>query len=262
METFTLTRKEMATMLLALQGRCPHKPLSVLQEAWMKNHRSDVQKGTPLSAFLSTQLPAVFEKMMKQEQLPGFSLQEIVSLANQIEYTHCSITSVQNWVKRDFKDFFGSPKAGKKYSLDQCALIFIIEDLKNNLDFESIRKLFQIIFRQPDNDADDLINPVDLYYAYSISFEELDANNDQLMDVEGHESGRRNHDILTETTIRRKADVYAGSLPGLDVHQREAVRNMLFIAMVSVQTAYFHSLARRYFNAALFLQHLAQQPAE
>ncbi|MNN83086.1 hypothetical protein D3C81_2000950 [compost metagenome] len=35
--------------------------------------------------------------------------------------------------------------------------------------------------------------------------------------------------------------------------QRHAVRNMLMIAAISVQTCYFQALARQYCNAALFL---------
>ncbi|MDF2961162.1 MAG: hypothetical protein K0S39_2897 [Paenibacillus sp.] len=256
METFTLTRKEMAIMLLSMKGRATRSPLTVLQEAWKKNHQSEVEQGTPLSAFLSTHLPPVLEKMIKCDRVEGFSLLDIVSLGNQIEYTNVSVTSMQNWVKRDFKDFLGSPKEGKKYSIDQAAMLFIIDDLKHCLDFESIRKLFQITFQQPDDETDDLLEPVDLYAAYSSLFEEMDANNDQLLDVQGHGAGKRNYDALTESTIRHKADQYVYNLVHLNPQQKEAVRNMLFISMVSVQTAYFHSLARRYLNGTLFLRSL------
>lgn len=256
METFTLTRKEMAIILLSLKGRATCSPLTVLQEAWKKNHQADMEHGTSLAAFLSTHLPPVLEKMIKHNRVEGFSLQDIVSLGNQIEYTNMSITSMQNWVKRDFKDFLGSPKVGKKYSVDQAAMLFIIDDLKNCLDFDSIRKLFEIIFQRPEDEDDDLLAPADLYATYSRLFEELDANNDQLLDVQGHGAGKRNHDALTESTIRQKADQFACSLDHLNPQQKEAVRNLLIISMVAVQTAYFHSLARRYLNATLFLHDL------
>ncbi|NOU95974.1 DUF1836 domain-containing protein [Paenibacillus sp. LMG 31456] len=256
METFTLTRKEMAIMLLSMKGRATKTPITVLREAWKKNHRTDVEQGTPLSAFLSTHLPPVLEKMIKNDSVGGFSLLDIVSLGNQIEYTNVSITSMQNWVKRDFKDFLGSPKEGKKYSIDQAAMLFIIDDLKNCLDFESIRKLFQITFQQPDDETDDLLGPTDLYVAYNSLFEEMDANNDQLLDVQGHGAGKPNYDALTESTIRHKADQYVYNLSHLNPQQKEALRNLLFISMVSVQTAYFHSLARRYLNGTLFLHNL------
>lgn len=262
METFTLTRKEMAIMLLSMKGRATKTPLTILQEAWKKKHYAEVEQGTPLSAFLTTHLPPVLEKMIKSDRLGGFSLLDIVSLGNQIEYTNVSITSMQNWVKRDFKDFLGSPKEGKKYSIDQAAMLFIIDDLKNCLDFESIRKLFQITFQQPDDESDDLLRPTELYVAYSSLFEEMDANNDQLLDVQGqgqgngNGTGKPNHDALTESTIRHKADQFVCTLGHLNAQQKEVLRNLLFIAMVSVQTAYFHSLARRYLNGTLFLHSL------
>ncbi|PZE20607.1 DUF1836 domain-containing protein [Paenibacillus xerothermodurans] len=256
METFTLTRREMAVILLSMQGKVSTTPLSILQEAWKKNHQADVAHGHSLTAFLSTELTPVLEKMMKHDRVEGFSLQEIVSLGNQIEYTHMSITSMQNWVKRDFKEFLGSPKVGKKYSIDQAAMLFIIDDLKNCLDFESIRKLFEIVFRNPDTESDDLLTPVELYAAYSRLFEEMDANHDQIMDVRGHGTANRSYDTLTELAIRQKAEEYTHGLTHLTPQQQEAVRNMLFIAMVSVRNAYFHALARRYLHAALFLHTL------
>ncbi|SDD99352.1 protein of unknown function [Paenibacillus sp. UNCCL117] len=256
METFTLTRKEMSSLLISLQGRSPKKPIAILQEAWSKHHQHELRQGASLTAFLSTRLPGVFEKLLKTDRIDGLSLQEIVALGNQIEYTNYSITSVQNWVKRDFKEFLGAPQAGKKYSLQQAALLFIIEDLKGNLDFESIRSLFHIIFRKPEVEHDDLIRPLDLYVAYTHLFEELDQNNDQMLDVQGHEEGKRNHDVLMENMLRIRSDQYVGQLAELTPEQREAVRNVVFIAMVSIQTAYFHSLARQYLNATLFLQDL------
>lgn len=39
METFHLTRNEMATLLLSLRGWNTKKPLGILQEAWAKSHK-------------------------------------------------------------------------------------------------------------------------------------------------------------------------------------------------------------------------------
>ena len=84
---------------------------------------------------------------------------------------------MQNWVKRDIKEMIGSPQKGKKYSIEQAALLFIVEDLKTALDFESIRKLLRLIVNDPADRSDDLINPVHLYGAYSSLFEELNQGN-------------------------------------------------------------------------------------
>lgn len=258
METFYVTRKEMASLLLALKGKTDKTPLATLQEAWMKSHKSEIEHGKSLAAFKATSLPPIFEKIIKSNlQDAGFSLNDIVSLGNQIEYTNFSITSIQNWVKRDIKEMLGGPRHGKKYSIDQTAILFLVDDLKTSLDFESIRKLLALIFNQPDDDSDDLISPTDLYFAYSSIFEELDRNNDQILDIQGHEAGRRNHDHMLEGLIQRKAEQYVQTLSGLTEQQQEALGNTLVIAMVSVQTAYFQSMAKRFLNATLFLQNLS-----
>ncbi|MBD0380160.1 DUF1836 domain-containing protein [Paenibacillus sedimenti] len=258
METFYLTRKQMGALLLSLRGITDKTPLATLQEAWVKSHKTDIEHGKSLGAFISTSLPPVFEKIIKMKQTnQGFSLTDIVSLGSQIEYTHFSITSVQNWVKRDFKDLIGPPRIGKKYSIDQTAILFIIDDLKATLDFESIRKLLTLVFNDPQDVADDWISPLKLYKAYSSIFEELDQNNDQVLDLSGHDSGIRNHDHMLENLIKQRVDEYAGTLEGLNDEQKEAVSNTIFIAMVSVQTSYFQSLAKRFLNATLFLQRLS-----
>ncbi|MFD1956409.1 DUF1836 domain-containing protein [Paenibacillus thailandensis] len=253
MESFTLTRKDMARLLLALNGDNGGNPLQVLQCAWMRNHQGDADNRKAAPAFLSAALPPVVEKLIKGTRVKGFSLQEIAALGRLIEYSSLSITAMQNWVKRDFKEYFDSPKVGKKYSINQAALLFIIDDLKGNLDFESIRKLFCIVFNKPEDESDDLICPVSLYEAYSALFEKLDANNDQLMDTAGFVSDSRKQDFVTENVVLAAADQCAAKLPELTAKQREAVRNFLFIAAISIQTAYFHSVSRRYFNATMFL---------
>jgi hypothetical protein len=247
----------MSALLQSLKGAADKTPLATLQEAWVKSHKSDIEHGKSLGAFISTSLPPIFEKIIKMKQTgEGFSLTDVVSLGNQIEYTHFSVTSVQNWVKRDFKDLIGPPRIGKKYSLDQTALLFIIDDLKATLDFESIRKLLTLVFNDRQDDAYSLIGPLALFTAYSSLFEELDQNNDQVLDLTGHESGIRNHDHMLENLIKKRADVFAGTLEGLNGEQKEAISNTIFIAMVSVQTSYFQSLAKRFLNATLFLQRL------
>src|SRR5690554_3413658 len=164
MKIFYLTRKEMALLLLSLQGKTNKTPFVILQDAWVLTHQEELQVGKSLDAFMDTSLPSIFEKIirMKSEDT-SVSLQDIVSLGSQIEYTHYAMSSVQNWVKRDFKDLIGSPAFGRKYSVEQAAILFIIEDLKSSLDFESIRKLLTLIFHEHDNISKDLINPVDLY---------------------------------------------------------------------------------------------------
>src|SRR5690606_4069155 len=108
-----------ATLLLSLQGKTSKSPLATLQEIWIKSHLKDIEHGKSFTAFISTSLPPIFEKLIRSNWSDeGFSLTDIVSLGNQIEYTNFSITSIQNWVKRDIKEKLGGPRLGKKYSID------------------------------------------------------------------------------------------------------------------------------------------------
>lgn len=67
METFHLTRNEMATLLLSLRGWNTKKPLGILQEAWAKSHKKDIESGQSVTAFITTALSPIFEKLIKIE---------------------------------------------------------------------------------------------------------------------------------------------------------------------------------------------------
>ncbi|MCP8970755.1 DUF1836 domain-containing protein [Ectobacillus ponti] len=250
MQTFQLTRKEMADLLLSLKGWSDKKPLAVLQGAWMKQHHADVASGETAAALTATALPPIFEKIMKSTHTDmGFSLNEIVALGNQVENTAFSVTAVQNWVKRDIKDIIGSPQRGKKYSIEQTALLFMVEDLKTALDFESIRKLLQLIVNDPSTTHDDLISPVRLYACYSFLFEEVNQNGPAYITQADTVQS-------IETVVKAKAAELAATFTEANDDQREAIRNAIIIAALSVHTSYFQMLARRYVSATLFLQNL------
>ncbi|WP_018756573.1 DUF1836 domain-containing protein [Paenibacillus terrigena] len=258
MEIFTITRYQMSELLSGIAYTGSKSPLVILQQAWAKTHAAEKTSGKMLGAFVETSLPPIFEKLIKMTaRSTGFSLNEIIALGNQIEYSHYSITSVQNWVKRDFKDLISVPDHGKKYSIDQAALIFMIDDLKATLDFDSIRKLLTIVFGQGEaGNTRRPVSPLQIYTAYTSIFEQLDKNNDQVLDLSGHESGKRNQDHILENLIKQKADEYAAGLNEISEKEREAISNLVFITMLSVQTSYFQSMAKRFFNATLFLQHM------
>lgn len=243
MEAFTLSRIEMSCLLHSLAGISEQKPLHILKEAWTKFHHDEIQKGMSLPAFLSTDVPPILQKIIKGGCAKGLSLGDIATLGHLIEYSTLSVTAIQNWVKRDFKEYLGSPMEGKKYSVNQAALLYMIDDLKAALDFESIRQLFRMLFLKPDRDDDDLIEPAQLYYAYASLFEEIKRDPSQ------HQKYSVKEDSLLGASSRK----IMMRLTHLTRTQREAVHNMLLIAAISVQTCYFQALARQYFNAALFL---------
>lgn len=249
MESFTLTRKEMSSLLLSLQGMQRQSPLAILQAAWSHTHGNTGAAADSMQAILSLEMPHIIKKLIQGQPFAGFSLQEIADLGHLIEHSNISITSIQNWVKRDFKELFASIKEGRKYSVNQAALMFMIDDLKCTLDFVSIRTLFDSLFC----DRHGGIDPIQVYHAYAGMFEELDANNDQLFDVAGHASAGGAQDALLEQLVKTTADRTAQGW-ALSGPCRKAVSNCLVIAVLSVQASYLQDIAKRYYTANVFLQ--------
>lgn len=248
MESFTLTRKEMSTLLLSLQGASELTPLSILQQAWHKKRPIVDREGYVPSSY--TELPHIINKLLKGTKFSGFSLHDIADLGQLIEHSNLSITSIQNWVKRDFKDMFVTTKEGRKYAVNQAAMLYIIDDLKSTLDFLSIRKLFQTLFFNEDR----LIEPIHFYRIYSYMFEEMDANDDQVFDIVGHGPGGRSQDSLLEKMVQGHADRITQKLTYLSSKEQKIVSNLLVIAAVSVQTSYLHSISKKYYSATVFLK--------
>jgi hypothetical protein len=253
METFKLTRKQMAELLLSLKDESAKTALEVLQEAWIASRASEVEQGNTLSAFVTTSLPPIYEKLLKSEKKEiGLSINDIVSLGNGIEYSTFSATAVQNWVKRDVKGLIGSPRNGRKYSVEQAAMLFIVEDLKSTLDFGSIRKLLRLVFNNPEDRNDDLIAPVRLYAAYSSVFEDLDRNDDEVLDVDYRVKRGRALQVM----VKQRADDYVKKESRLYRDGAEAVSHAIVVATLAVQTSYFQSLARQFLNTAMFIHNL------
>lgn len=251
MSGFVMNRKELADLLLSLKGISGKEPLTVIQETWMRLRGGQEGRATTTS----TSLPPIIDKIVKMTQGSGdigFSINEIVALGNQLEFNTFSSTTVQNWIKRDVKELIGSPALSKKYSVDQAATILMIEDLKTILDLDSIRKLLKVVFRNPDEIKDDLMQPVELYAAYSHIFEEMDVNDDQVLDAE--QGGK----LDVKAAIERRADQYvatAAALEHLSDKEKETMSDVIVIAILAVQTSYFQSLAKRAMTD-LFLTHL------
>ncbi|MBG9586224.1 DUF1836 domain-containing protein [Cytobacillus firmus] len=241
MDLFQLSRKSMADFLLSLKGEGELSPKQILQQAWAAAH---AKKGISTEAFLDTKMPAIFEKLLRADlQRIGFSINEIAALGNQIEFTHLSSTAVQNWVKRDVKNLIGSPQLGKKYSVDQAAMLFIVEDLKATLDFDSIRKILALLFNDLDDRSDDLIEPIPFYSAYSAIFEK--AHHHNIL-------GENMHDGI-ERCIKQEALQTLDSFQDFTDQQKDIVSNILVTASLTVLSAYYKSLTKKYVTATLFL---------
>ncbi|WP_257348315.1 DUF1836 domain-containing protein [Pseudalkalibacillus decolorationis] len=250
MHPLTLTRKEMANLLLSLQSTEGVSPIDIIKDAVIAlPNRSNTENETA-TARMDSSLPAIFEKVMRiSKRNVGLSINEIVALGNQIEYSSFSASAVQNWVKRDVRGLIGSPQKGKKYSLEQAAILFIVEDLKSTLDFVSIRNLLTLIFNNIEDRHDDLIDPLHYYITYSSIFEELDVNRDNVVDVDF----RIHHGDQAEVLIFQKAEEKVKSIEHLDEKEKSIIQNALVISTLSVQTSYFQSISRQFLNSTILI---------
>jgi len=236
----------MAQLLHSLKGNSDILPLQAVQRIWSSKYKKDEQAKTRATA-PSANIPSIIEKIIKLK--PGsasFSINEIVSLGNQLEHNHTTQTTVQNWVKRDIRDLIGPPAHTKKYSVDQAALIFVIEDLRTIMgDLSSVQKMLSIVFSNPGGLREDWIRPVEFYAAYSSIFEDLDPDDDQMLDIE---EGSK---LDIKGAVEKKADQFAETLGHLSAEEKETLSDILVVATLSVQTSYFQSLARQTANSLI-----------
>ncbi|MDQ0229461.1 DUF1836 domain-containing protein [Metabacillus malikii] len=222
--SFQLTRIEMSHLLYALKGESEHNPFIIFKNLLDENHHNDERV---------LQILAKVKK--KQTQEFGLSTNEIVSLANLCELTSLKSTSIQNWIKRDVKELIGPPELGKKYSIEQTAMLLIVKDLKSVFDFEKIRQLLTVVFNTLSDRSDDLISPITFYELYAHVLETLEGND--------------TISILTlETSIINKVEKYAERFSDLTVTQWEPIRNVLVLTVLSVIVSHIQSRAYKYLN--------------
>lgn len=225
MKGYYLTRVEMSNLLKCIRNQ--ETPYQIMIKAWERTGEEGTFEG-------NNKLPPILEKLLKvEERAIGLSINEIVSLGNIIEYASFRSTAVQNWVKRDIKDWIGSPQHGKKYSIEQAAILFIVEDLKNTHDFESIRLLLRFAFNNPADRNDDLINPLVFYHAYACLFEEI------------HSQNKLSTDELQDKVQELCSKIHLTS------NQSYAMESLLTSSALSVEAAYFQKMSKHYLESAL-----------
>lgn len=156
-----LKRKAMSQLLQSLKGEIQLSPIEVIEQYVPSVKHEDIPD------FIYK-----FEKRKSKKEF-GLSANEIVTLSTICELTSLKITSIQNWIKRDVKELIGSPEFGKKYSIEQTALLFIVKDLKAVFDFETIRKMLTRVFNTLSDRSDDLISPLQFYRLYAVTLEEI-----------------------------------------------------------------------------------------
>jgi hypothetical protein len=241
MELFQLSRKSMAEFLFSLNGTGKKSPKEVLEEARASINSKVVLAGESKDS--GTDMPPIFEKLLKTTSpIIGFSINQIVELGNRIEFTHLSPTAVQNWVKREVKQLIGSPQLGKKYTVEQAATLFIVEDLKASLDFDSIGKILALLFNNPEDREDDVIDPLRFYHAYATLFGKAYHQN---------LAGENKHQNMDQF-IQKEAWSLVETFEDLNAEQKEMVSSILLTTTLSVLSAYYKSLTKKYFTATLF----------
>jgi len=111
-------------------------------------------------------------KALPYLELDSMMLAQVVEVAQMISKNDINSNHIQNWVRRGY---LPHPEK-KRYSREQVASIFLINDLRNILTLEEINRLLRFVNADPENTADDRINPVELYRYYSQTFDRTTAD--------------------------------------------------------------------------------------
>jgi hypothetical protein len=216
----------MADFLLCLSEQQEERRISFLERAWSNN---------------DSYVPDIFLKVKKNSQKGPicFSINEIVTLSNYIEFTNLSSSAVQNWVKRELRELIGPPQLGKKYTVAQAATLLIVEDLQATLDFHSIQRVLRLIFNNPADHTDDIIDPVHFYAGYASIFEKL--HHEKIMLV-------KNKVLLhqeIEQFILQEAQLVVQTHSSLNEQEAKIIQNMIITAVHAVISAYYQDLTKK-----------------
>ncbi len=222
--SFQLTRVQMAKLLYALKGESKQTPLHIVEKAVKPSIAND-QNVPP---FLLK-----FSRRRNQKEY-GLSTNEIVSLANLCELTSLKSTSIQNWIKRDVRELIGPPDLGKKYSIEQAAMLLIVKDLKTIFEFEKIRNVLTIVFNTLSDRSDDLISPITFYEIYGTVLESLET-----ITV---------NDSTLEDRINEKLELISDKFPYLTESQWNIIKKILVSTVLAVLASHIQTRAQHYLN--------------
>ncbi|WP_237662733.1 DUF1836 domain-containing protein [Sutcliffiella horikoshii] len=177
-------------------------------------------------------MPKNFQNLFRKKSGEefGLTMSNIVWLGNQLESADYSEPALKNWVKREIKEYIGAPQVGRKYSIQQVALLFIVKDLKVLLDFEAIRKILGSIFNNPVEREDDIISPIHFYIAYSWLYEQLVSQTE----------------LLSEENIKEEIQQYLQTEESFTAEDKGKIFAALMVAILAVRTNFLKAWAKRY----------------
>ena len=222
--SFQLTRVQMTKLLYSLKGESEHTPLHIVQEAL----KTSISTEKDIPSFL------IRASKRKNQLEYGLSTNEIVSLTNLCELTSLKSTSIQNWIKRDVKELIGQPELGKKYSIEQAAMLLIVKDLKAIFDFERIRNVLTEVFNTLSDRSDDLMSPITFYELYGSVLESLDTFSD--------------NDSALEKRINDRIIFPSRISSNLTEDQCYTIRRILVTTVLAVLASHIQTRAHNYLN--------------
>lgn len=189
--------------------------------------------------YTRAQFPAFLLKLKKKrtKQEIGLSTNEIVVLANLCELTSLTSTSIQNWIKRDVKELIGAPELGKKYSIEQVAILLIVKDLKSIFDFENIRNLLTVVFNTISDRSDDLMSPLVFYEIYATILDSLE-----------HLPSISLNNNLLEKRIHQEINKFSKHFLILKQNECERIKNVILVTVLSVYASHLQTRAHLYLN--------------
>ncbi|KZN94919.1 MULTISPECIES: DUF1836 domain-containing protein [Aeribacillus] len=218
-----LRRSVMVQLLLSLKGIHELSPEEVMKQQ--------------LPSDQTNQIPGFIKKLSKQRDKGelGLSTNEIVILGNFCELTSLKSTSVQNWVKRDIKEIIGPPELGKKYSVEQAALLLIVKDLKTIFDFETVRSLLMKVFNTISDRNDDLISPLMFYKLYTDVLEQV-----KNVEIDNNRQFEKKLFVQTKRLLQKQTS--------LSEAQIDSICHVTVAAVLAVLTYHFQTRAKAFID--------------
>ncbi len=218
-----LRRSVMVQLLLSLKGIHELSPEEVMKQQ--------------LPSDQTNQIPGFIKKLSKQRDKGelGLSTNEIVILGNFCELTSLKSTSVQNWVKRDIKEIIGPPELGKKYSVEQAALLLIVKDLKTIFDFETVRSLLMKVFNTISDRNDDLISPLMFYKLYTDVLEQV-----KNVEIDNNRQFEKKLFVQTKRLLQKQTS--------LSEAQIDSICHVTVAAVLAVLTFHFQTRAKAFID--------------
>ncbi|QFT91001.1 hypothetical protein FIU87_20335 [Bacillus sp. THAF10] len=169
----------------------------------------------------------LFSKGKKEEI--GLTMSNIVWLGNQMDSANYTEPALKNWVKREIKEYIGPPQVGRKYSIQQVAILFIVKDLKVLLDFDAIRNVLGSVFNNPVNREDDIISPVQFYAAYATAYDKLISKG-----------------LLSEEPIKEEITKFLATKTEFMEEEKIKISRAMMVSILAVRTNYLKAWANRY----------------